>query len=121
LKATYDAYSKGMIGFKATLMAAGLAGLKIAFDGGMIPIDEKFIVVVSTVSSAFLIFCFDMLFNFLVSCINDFEVSRRKKNIDKKILELKDLLTNNSDKAQVKKINEFITQLQNEKINLIAH
>lgn len=117
LKPTYDAYSKGMLGLKAGL----LAPLVSIIPSFCVSIHEDYRKSLITIFSAFCIFGVDVAFNYLASVVNTYEVEKRKKKIISEMCELEACLqTSNGDHAYKKRVNTKISKLKEEQLNLIS-
>lgn len=121
MKFARDQYSKIFLAFKAGALAPLLSILKVSIDGDYffaIPADLKGDV--SVLLSGVCIFLVDLLFNFFVVMINDFEISRGIKRIDQDIYRLEGCLKGNTDRKYEIDVKRKIKKLRIEKADLIV-
>ncbi len=118
MKLKYDAFSRGAIGLKSTILAS--AATCVAFTVNKLDfIVGELKAVAITFVSALLLFFIESLFVVIVDRINDWEIDRKIAENEKNIRKLQACYPTANVKLK-KQIQSKIETLQKESVNLIS-
>ena len=117
MKATYDAYSKSFLAFKAAVVPGLLALLRVWSE--CFPKEYKESLVLLLI--AILIFSVDLIAIPFASFLNQREINLRLKQIETDLIRLTECSEGVTDAVDKKLIKNKISKLQKEKIDLLGN